>query len=183
METPIVVIGVTILLIVIIFVMYYHTAGKPDLEAAKKEDEERQKAFEESQKQKELEDAKTKEDKVVNDAETLAEEVFIPEHCKVKQELTESVNKYFFNVHEYISLSGKKMYCIVCSACIKGHNYRIVLKNSYYPYLTSYTEKVYEKYINMFKDEHMSYEEFKTYGSENFDRVGGIIDSLYNLVY
>ena len=38
METPIVVIGVTILLIVIIFVMYYHTAGKPDLEAAKKED-------------------------------------------------------------------------------------------------------------------------------------------------
>ena len=181
METPIVVIGVTILLIVIIFVMYYHTAGKPDLEAAKKEDEERQKAFEESQKQKELEDAKTKENKVVNDAET--EGVLIPEHCKVKQELTESVNKYFFNVHEYVSLSGKKMYCIVCSACIKGHNYRIVLKNSYYPYLTSYTEKVYEKYINMFKDEHMSYEEFKTYGSENFDRVGGIIDSLFNLVY
>ena len=181
METPIVVIGVTILLIVIIFVMYYHTAGKPDLEAAKKEDEERQKAFEESQKQKELEDAKTKENKVVNDDET--EGVLIPEHCKVKQELTEFVNKYFFNVHEYVSLSGKKMYCIVCSACIKGHNYRIVLKNSYYPYLTSYTEKVYEKYINMFKDEHMSYEEFKTYGSENFDRVGGIIDSLFNLVY
>lgn len=181
METPIIVIGVTILLIVFIFVMWFRTAGKPDLNAAIKEDEDRKKAQDDAQKEKPLEDAKIKEDKVVNDAET--EEVFIPEHCKVKQELTESVNKYFFNVHEYISLSGKKMFCIVCSACIKGHNYRIVLKNSYYPYLTSYTEKVYEKYINMFKDEHMSYEEFKNYGSENFDRVGKIIDSLFNLVY
>ena len=181
METPIVVIGVTILLIVFIFVMWFRTAGRPDLEAAKKEDEERQKAFEESQKQNQNDD----EAKEGVDEDFDTEKVNIPEHCKFlrQEEIKESVNKYFFNVHEYVSLSGKKMYCIVCSSCIRGHNYRIVLKNSYYPYLTSYTEKVYEKYINMFKDEHMSYEEFKNYGSENFDRVGGIIDSLYNLVY
>ena len=179
METPIVVIGVTILLIVVIFIMYFHTAGKPDLEAAKKEDEEREKAFEEAQKQKELEDATLKESET-NENET-DEKVIIPEHCKIKKVIEANYNKYFFNVHAYVSLSGKRMYCIVCSACIENHNYRIVLKNSYYPYLTSYTEKIYEKYVNMFKDVHMSYEEFKTYGSENFDRVGEIIDSLFNL--
>ncbi len=203
METPIVVIGVTILVIVFIFIMYFHTAGKPDLEAAKKEDEERQKAFEESQKQNQnaneqqihtdaapADEAKKEEvDKEKNNGEKQViedsgtERVDIPEHCKIKKVPNANLNKYFFNVHEYVSLSGKKMYCIVCSACIRGHNYRIVLKNSYYPYLTSYTEKIYEKYISMFKDEHMSYEEFKTYGSENFDRVGKIIDSLFNLVY
>lgn len=106
-------------------------------------------------------------------------EVNIPEHCKPKEEPVDNLpNKYFFNIHKYTSKRGKQMFCVVCSAVINNENYRIIVKNSYYPYLGSYTLTLMNKIESMFEDKRMNVEEFIKLGSTNFDNLGEIVTSF-----
>ena len=119
---------------------------------------------------KELVKEEIKEDK--------EEEVHVPEHCKMEKYDGHMPNKYFFNIHKYTSSTGKKMYCVVCSAVINDENHRIIVKNSYYPYLGSYTIILMNRIESMFEDDKMSVEEFKKLGSVNFTNVGEIVSSF-----
>lgn len=103
------------------------------------------------------------------------EEVHIPEHCRIPKCDEALPNKYFFNVHEYTSKKGRKMFCVVCSAVINNENYRIIVKNSYYPYLGSYTSTLMKKIESMFEDKRMSVEEFLKLGSVNFNNLGQFV--------
>lgn len=106
------------------------------------------------------------------------EEVHIPEHCRIPKCDEILPNRYFFNIHKYTSKKGREMFCIVCSAVINYENYRIVVKNSYYPYIKSYTTTMVDKIRLMFEDDKMSVEEFMKLGSTNFVGVGEIVESL-----
>ena len=106
------------------------------------------------------------------------EEVHIPEHCKIEKNDEVLPNKYFFNIHKYTSKRGKQMFCVVCSAVINNENYRIIVKNSYYPYLGSYSFTLMNKIESMFEDKRMSVEEFIKLGSTNFDNLGEIVTSF-----
>ena len=106
------------------------------------------------------------------------EEVYVPEHCKMEKYDGHMPNKYFFNIHKYTSSTGKKMYCVVCSAVINDENHRIIVKNSYYPYLGSYTITLMNRIESMFEDDKMSVEEFRKLGSVNFTNVGEIVSSF-----
>ena len=119
---------------------------------------------------KELVKEEIKEDK--------EEEVYVPEHCKMEKYDGHMPNKYFFNIHKYTSSTGKKMYCVVCSAVINDENHRIIVKNSYYPYLGSYTITLMNRIESMFEDDKMSVEEFRKLGSVNFTNVGEIVSSF-----
>lgn len=121
-----------------------------------------------------------KSEKVVEETEeTEEEEVYIPEHCRIPKQAEEVFpNKYFFNVHKYTSKKGREMFCVVCSAIINNDNYRIIVKNSYYPYIKSYTTAIADRIRLMFEDDKMSVEEFMKLGSTNFVGVGEIVESL-----
>lgn len=106
------------------------------------------------------------------------EEIHIPEHCRFPKCDEVLSNKYFFNVHEYTSKKGRKMFCVVCSAVINNENHRIIVKNSYYPYMTSYTTTIANKIRLMFKNDKMSVEDFIKLGSTNFVGVGDIVESF-----
>ena len=115
------------------------------------------------------------EEKVVEEAE---EEVHIPEHCRIPKEPDEIFpNKYFFNIHKYTTARNRIIYCVVCNAVINGKNYKVIVANSYYPYIGSYTKNLCAKIISKYTDT-MTVEEFLKTGSTKFDRVGVIIDSL-----
>lgn len=115
------------------------------------------------------------EEKVVEETE---EEVHIPEHCRIPKEPDEVLpNKYFFNIHRYTTARNRPIYCVVCSAVIQGHNYRVIVRNSFYPYIGSYTKNLSAKIVSKYTDA-MTVEEFLKTGSTKFDRVGVIIDSL-----
>ena len=118
----------------------------------------------------------TKEpEKVVEETE---EEVYIPEHCRIHKEPDEVLpNKYFFNIHKYTTAKNRIIYCVVCKAVIKGKNYKVIVTNSYYPYIGSYTKNLCAKIASKYTD-NMTVEEFLKTGSTKFDRVGVIIDSL-----
>lgn len=105
-------------------------------------------------------------------------EVHIPEHCKIDKCNEVLPNKYFFNVHKYTSKKGREMFCVVCSAVINNENYRIIVKNSYYPYIKSYTVTIAEKIRLMFENDKMSVEDFIKLGSTNFVGVGDIVESF-----
>lgn len=125
----------------------------------------------------------TKElEKVVEETEETEEteeEVHIPEHCRIPKEAEETLpNKYFFNIHKYTSKKGREMFCVVCSAVINNDNYRIIVKNSYYPYIKSYTIAIADRIRLMFEDNKMSVEDFMKLGSTNFIGVGEIVESL-----
>lgn len=109
------------------------------------------------------------------DAEEKDLEVHIPEHCKIDKCDEGLPNKYFFNIHKYTSKKGREMFCVICSAVINNENYRIIVKNSYYPYLGSYTLTLMNKIESMFEDNGMSVEEFIKLGSINFVGVGEIV--------
>lgn len=122
---------------------------------------------------------KTKDSDENNNAvEKEDEEVHIPEHCKIDKCDEVLPNKYFFNVHKYTSKKGREMFCVVCSAVINNENYRIIVKNTYYPYLKSYTITVADNIRLMFENDKMSVEEFTKLGSTNFVGVGEIVESL-----
>ena len=70
------------------------------------------------------------------------------------------------------------MFCVVCSAIINNKNYRIIVKNSYYPYIKSYTTAIADRIRLMFEDNKMSVEDFMKLGSTNFTGVGEIVESL-----
>lgn len=107
------------------------------------------------------------------------DEVNIPEHCRIPKQDEEILpNKYFFNVHKYTSKKGREMFCVVCSAIINNKNYRIIVKNSYYPYIKSYTTTVADKIRLIFENDKMSVEEFMKLGSTNFVGVGEIVESF-----
>lgn len=110
--------------------------------------------------------------------EDKAIEVNIPEHCRIPKCDEVLPNKYFFNVHEYKSKKGREMFCVVCSAIINNENHRIIVKNSYYPYITSYTTTIANKIRLMFKNDKMSVEDFIKLGSTNFIGVGEIVESF-----
>lgn len=105
-------------------------------------------------------------------------EVHIPEHCKLDKCDEVLPNKYFFNIHEYTSKKGREMCCVVCSAVINNENYKIVVKNSYYPYITSYTKNVAKRIIKEFENDKLTVEEFMKLGSSNFTNVGSIVEVL-----
>ena len=105
-------------------------------------------------------------------------EVNIPEHCKPKEEPVDNLpNKYFFNVHKYTTAKNRIIFCVVCNAVIKGDNYKVIVANSYYPYIGSYTKSLCT-YIASKYSPNMTVDEFFKTGSTKFDRVGEIIDSL-----
>lgn len=105
------------------------------------------------------------------------EEVIIPEHCKIKDEVIDIPNKYFYNIHQYISVKGKHIYCVVVSALIKGKNYRIIAPFSFYPYLNSYTDKIKTKIKSMFNEE-LTAEEFLKIGCGKNNNLGIRVKSL-----
>ena len=105
-------------------------------------------------------------------------EVKIPEHCKIDKCTEVLPNKYFFNIHKYTSKKGREMFCVVCSAIINSENYRIIVKNSYYPYIKSYTTTIADKIRLMFENDKMSVEDFIKLGSTNFVGVGDIVESF-----
>lgn len=105
-------------------------------------------------------------------------EVHIPEHCKIDKCNEVLPNKYFFNIHKYTSKKGREMFCVVCSAIINNENYRIIVKNSYYPYIKSYTITIADKIRLMFENDKMSIYEFMKLGSTNFVGVGDIVESF-----
>lgn len=115
-------------------------------------------------------------EKVVEEIkEEIEEEVHIPEHCRISKCDKVLPNKYFFNIHKYTSKKGKEMFCVVCNAVINNKNYRVIVKNSYYPYLGSYTLTLMNNIESMFKDDKMSVEDFIKLGSTNFVGVGEIL--------
>ena len=115
------------------------------------------------------------EEKIVEETE---EEVYIPEHCRIPKEPDEVLpNKYFFNIHKYTTAKNRIIYCVVCNAVINGKNYKVIVANSYYPYIGSYTKNLCAKIASKYTD-NMTVEEFLKTGSTKFDRVGVIIDSL-----
>lgn len=105
------------------------------------------------------------------------EEVIVPEHCKIKEETIDVPNKYFYNIHQYISAKGKYIYCVVVSAVIKSRNYRIIAPFSFYPYLNSYTDKVKIKIKSMFNEE-LTGEEFLKIGCGISNNLGIRVKSL-----
>lgn len=108
----------------------------------------------------------------------LESEVNIPEHCKPQEDPVDSLsNKYFFNIHKYTTAKNRSIFCVVCNAVIKGSNYKIIVANSYYPYIGSYTKNLCAKIASKYTDA-MTVEEFLKTGSTKFDRIGGIIDAL-----
>lgn len=113
-----------------------------------------------------------------SDEDINEEEIHIPEHCRIPKCDEVLPNKYFFNVHKYTSKKGREMFCVVCSAIINNENYRIIVKNSYYPYIKSYTTTIADKIRLMFEDNKMSVEDFIKLGSTNFVGVGEIVESL-----
>ena len=123
----------------------------------------------------ELDDGKVVEEP---DAVETEEEEISFQGCKDKEEKEINItNKYFFNVHKYTTVRNRTMYCVVCSAVIKGHNYKIIVANSFYPYRGSYTKTLWRTIVSKYSD-NMTVEEFLKTGSTKFNRVGEIVDSL-----
>ena len=105
-------------------------------------------------------------------------EVNIPEHCKPKEEPVDNLpNKYFFNIHKYTTVRHRSIFCVVCNAVIKGNNYKVIVANSFYPYIGSYT-KTLRSYIVSKYTSNMTVEEFLKTGSTKFERVGEIVESF-----
>lgn len=130
--------------------------------------------------QKTIKEASDEND-VSNESETESdsedEEVIIPDHCKVEDEIEDIPNKYFYNIHHYTSVRGRHLYCVVVSAVIKCKNYRIIAPFSFYPYLNSYTDKVKAKIKSMFTEE-LTVEEFLKIGCIKNNNLGVIVKSL-----
>lgn len=187
MKTTLIVLAILILLGIVIFLLIHKPEKVIDDDAIIKpsdSDTDKHQFAEETHKSDDSENAclqegidYTKEpEKVVEETE---EEVYIPEHCRIPKEADEVLpNKYFFNVHEYKSKKGREMFCVVCSAIINNENHRIIVKNSYYPYITSYTTTIANKIRLMFKNDKMSVEDFIKLGSTNFIGVGEIVESF-----
>lgn len=124
----------------------------------------------------------TKEEEVneeeINEVKVPDDEVSIPEHCRIPTDPLDNLpNKYFFNIHEYTSSKGNKIYCVICSAVIKTLNYRIIVPGSFYPYSSSYTDKVKTKIKSMFTD-CMTSEEFLKLDCGKHTSIGHLIKSL-----
>lgn len=109
------------------------------------------------------------------------EEVIIPQECKLKEEeepLKE--NAYFFNIHHYTTTSGKDWLCIIVTAIIQHHTYKIVAPNSFYPRLESYSEKLLTNIKNPFTP-NLTAEEFINLGYKLNNTVGQLVCSIYDL--
>ena len=114
----------------------------------------------------------------INEVKVPDDEVNIPEHCRIPSDPLDNLsNKYFFNIHEYTSSKGNKIYCVICSAVIKSLNYRIIVPGSFYPYSSSYTDKVKTKIKSMFTD-CMTSEEFLKLDCGKHTSIGHLIKSL-----
>ena len=130
----------------------------------------------ESDKVKDEEKEVDKEE--INEVKVPDNEVSIPEHCRIPSDPLDNLpNKYFFNIHEYTSSKGNKIYCVICSAVIKSLNYRIIVPGSFYPYSSSYTDKVKTKIKSMFTD-CMTSEEFLRLDCGKHTSIGHLIKSL-----
>lgn len=121
-------------------------------------------------------DSELDDGKVVEEPDALeGEEEISFKGCKDKEEKDiDMMNKYFFYIHKYTTARNRLMFCVVCSALIKGKNYKIIVSNSFYPYVTSYTQNVLDKLVEKYTP-YMTVEEFFKTGSTKFDRVGDSI--------
>lgn len=179
MKTFLIVLAVLILLGIVIFLLIHKPEKVIDDDSiVKPADTDIDKGFVENHQDDKPQDGCLQESKEKETEEDKAIEVNIPEHCRIpKDPLDNLPNKYFFNIHEYTSSKGNKIYCIVCSAVIKSLNYRIIVPGSFYPYTSSYTEKVKTKIKSMFND-CMTSEEFLGLDCGKHTSIGHLVKSL-----
>lgn len=180
MKTTLIVLAILVLLGIVIFLLIHKPEKVIDDDSiVKPADADIDKGFVENHQGDKPQDGCLQESKEKETEEDKAIEVNIPEHCRIPKEADEVLpNKYFFNVHKYTSKKGREMFCVVCSAIINNKNYRIIVKNSYYPYIKSYTTAIADRIRLMFEDNKMSIDEFMKLGSTNFTGVGEIVESL-----
>jgi len=187
MKTTLIVLAILVLLGIVIFLLIRKPEKVIDDDSiVKPDDADIDKGFVENHQDDKpqdgcLQESKEKEidEEEINEVKIPDDEVNIPEHCRIPKEADEVLpNKYFFNVHKYTSKKGREMFCVVCSAVINNENYRIIVKNSYYPYIKSYTTTLADKIRLMFENDKMSVEEFMKLGSTNFTGVGEIVESF-----
>lgn len=176
MKTFLIVLAIVIVMVVLIVFLLraLHQKHLKEIEAFEKAELERQLAEVEARKAKEAAE-KALEPECIKEAEEAAKSCSI-EHPAEEEPCKH--NCYFFNIHNYISAKGKSMFCVLCKASIKGGTWlTIKVKNSYYPNLTSYTEKLANKIMADFVPD-MSLEEFKSKGSFNMEGVGELVKPL-----
>lgn len=180
MKTFLIVVAILTLLGVVIFLLIHKPEKVIDDDSIIKpgNDYDIDKGFIENHQGDKPQDGCLQESKEKETEEDKAIEVHIPEHCRIPKCDEVLPNKYFFNVHKYTSKKGREMFCVVCSAVINNENYRIIVKNSYYPYIKSYTTTIADKIRLMFEDDRMSVEDFIKLGSTNFVGIGDIVESL-----
>jgi hypothetical protein len=180
MKTTLIVFAILILLGIVIFLLIRKPEKVIDDDSiVKPADADIDKGFVENHQGDKPQDGCLQESKEKETEEDKAIEVNIPEHCRIPKQAEEVLpNKYFFNVHKYTSRKGREIFCVVCSAIINNKNYRIIVKNSYYPYIKSYTTTLADKIRLMFENDKMSVEDFVKLGSTNFTGVGEIVESF-----
>ena len=181
MKTFLIVLAILALLGIVIFLLIRKPEKVIDDDSIVKpgNDYDIDKGFVENHQGDKPQDGCLQESKEKETEEDKAIEVHIPEHCRIPKQDEEILpNKYFFNVHKYTSKKGREMFCVVCSTIINNKNYRIIVKNSYYPYIKSYTTAIADRIRLMFENDKMSVEDFIKLGSTNFVGVGEIVESL-----
>lgn len=180
MKTFLIVLAILILLGIVVFLLIRKPEKVIDDDSIIKPgaDYDIDKGFVENHQGDKPQDGCLQESKEKETEEDKAIEVNIPEHCRIPKDPTDDLNnKYFFNIHKYTSKKGRNIYCVVCNAVIKFHNYRVVVENSYYPYVGSYTRKAANTIASKYT-QNMTPEEFLKTGSTDFERVGEIVDAL-----
>ena len=180
MKTFLIVLAILALLGIVIFLLIRKPERVIDDDSIIKpgNDYDIDKGFVENHQCDKPQDGCLQESKEKESEEDKAIEVNIPEHCRIPKCNEVLPNKYIFNIHKYTSKKGREMFCVVCSAVINNENYRIIVKNSYYPYIKSYTTTIADKIRLMFENDKMSVEDFIKLGSTNFVGVGDIVESL-----
>lgn len=167
MKTLLIVLAILVLLGMVVFILIHE---HKKVEEVSKPDSDAPEAPEKPEEEAEVE--------VAVPEDTDEPEVDIPEHCKPKEEPVDNLpNKYFFNIHTYTTVRHRSIFCVVCNAVIKGNNYKVIVANSYYPYIGSYTKNL-RSYIVSRYTSNMTVEEFLKTGSTKFDRVGEIVESF-----
>ena len=179
MKTLLIVLAILVLLGMVVFILIHE---HKKVEEVSKPDSNSPEVPEEPEEEVETEIAVPADN---DEPETQAEseletesQVNIPENCKPGEDPVDNLpNKYFFNIHTYTTVRHRSIFCVVCNAVIKGNNYKVIVANSYYPYIGSYTKNL-RSYIVSKYTSNMTVEEFLKTGSTKFDRVGEIVESF-----
>ena len=179
MKTLLIVLAILALLGMVVFILIHEhkkveEVSKPDSDAPENTDEPEEEVETEIAVPADNDEHETQAE---SELETESE-VIIPENCKPGEDPVDNLpNKYFFNIHKYTTVRHRSIFCVVCNAVIKGNNYKVIVANSYYPYIGSYTKNL-RSYIVSRYTSNMTVEEFLKTGSTKFDRVGEIVESF-----